>query len=137
MLTRFDDYPCTQTAEPVAASGHRRSQLLRSLLRQRLQPRGRLYFGRRARPLSQPAAWTPPSASCAAVCIRPPRLALAPVERQETRVGPITVEVVEPLSTCACASRERDGIEGDPSFSRARTAPLEEPRFTYRVDGAC
>ena len=54
MLTSFDDYPVHQTAEPVAQPAHRRSQLLRPLLLQRLQPRGRSLLRRRARPVPEP-----------------------------------------------------------------------------------
>jgi hypothetical protein len=60
---------------------------------------------------------------------------LAPVERGETRVGPLSVEVVEPLRSLRVRVAANDsGVEGEVEF-RARTSALEEPRFVHRVDG--
>ena len=51
-----------------------------------------------------------------------------PVDRAETRIGPISIEVVEPLRvTRVRASSEEFGIDADVTFS-ARTVALEEPR---------
>src|SRR5581483_9822435 len=59
---------------------------------------------------------------------------LAPVERRETRVGPIAIEVVEPLRTLRVrVDAPRFGIEADLTF-RGRGVPIEEPRFTWRVE---
>ena len=52
-------------------------------------------------------------------------------ERMDTRVGPIRVEVVEPLARLAVhVDAPELGLEGSLSFS-ARTAPQEEPRFVW------
>src|SRR5204862_605313 len=60
---------------------------------------------------------------------------LAPTERTETTVGPITVEVVEPLRVLRLQVADNDvGLRADLTFA-ARTAAIEEPRFTHRVAG--
>jgi len=54
------------------------------------------------------------------------------MERMDTRVGPIAVEVVEPLKTLRVRVAKNDhGIAADLTFE-ARAKPVEEPRFTYR-----
>ena len=58
---------------------------------------------------------------------------LAPSERTETRVGPLVIEVVEPLRTLRVrVAPNAHGLEADLLF-RARSAAIEEPRFTHRV----
>jgi hypothetical protein len=58
---------------------------------------------------------------------------LAPRERTETRVGPISVEVVEPLRTLRVRVAPNDtGIEADLTFA-ARSEAIEEPRMTSRA----
>jgi hypothetical protein len=59
----------------------------------------------------------------------------APRERSDTRVGPITIRVDEPLRrlTVAVAANE-SGIAGELTFV-ARTVAVEEPRFTIRGPG--
>jgi len=96
MLTRLDDYPLHQTPSDGAA-GHRRPQFLRSLLLQRLQPRGdflrggaRVYPNRRV----MDAAFSIVQGGRQWV-VRASRL--APLERTETIRRPDHVEVVEPL----------------------------------------
>jgi hypothetical protein len=57
---------------------------------------------------------------------------LAPNERAETRVGFIEVKVLEPMRTLAVRVRDNDlGLTASLAFY-ARTAPIEEPRFTVR-----
>jgi len=54
------------------------------------------------------------------------------MERMETRVGPISVEVLEPLrSLRIVVSDNEHGISADLTFT-FRAAALEEPHFTYR-----
>src|SRR4029078_6541774 len=51
-----------------------------------------------------------------------------PVDRGETRIGPISIEVVDPLRvTRVRASSEEFGVDADVTFT-ARTVALEEPR---------
>src|SRR5262249_4564396 len=60
---------------------------------------------------------------------------LAPVERAETRVGPIVVEVVEPLRVLRVrVDANPHGIEADVTFS-AGGPVIEEPRFRYKPEG--
>ena len=135
MLTTFDDYLVHQTAEPVAspATGDRNfydRHFFNGFTRD-----GGLYFGvalglypnRRV----MDAAFT---------VIRDGRQRsvrasrLAPADRAETRVGPVAVEVVEPLRTLRVRVAPNEcGIEADLVF-RARGVPIEEPRFTWRVE---
>ena len=57
-----------------------------------------------------------------------------PVDRRQTRTGPITVEVVEPMRTLRISVDHPDsGVSADLTF-RARTVAVEEPRQTI-VDG--
>ena len=60
---------------------------------------------------------------------------LAPADRRETRVGPIFVEVLEPLRALHVRVSDNDfGLSADLAFY-ARTGAIEEPRFTYRPEG--
>jgi hypothetical protein len=53
-----------------------------------------------------------------------------PVDRGETRIGPLTIEVVEPLRVTRMRADAADsGIDADVTFT-ARTVALEEPRQT-------
>ena len=54
------------------------------------------------------------------------------MERMEMRVGPIAIEVIEPLQQLKVTIEETDGIAGEFTFT-GRAFPLEEPRFTHRV----
>lgn len=55
------------------------------------------------------------------------------MERMDTNVGPISVEVVEPLQVLRIRVSENEhGITADLTF-RGRLAPIEEPRFTHRI----
>ncbi len=64
-----------------------------------------------------------------------PRLTPGAVERTETTVGPIAVEVVEPLRVLRLRVGDNPyGLRADLTFT-ARTAAIEEPRFTHRVAG--
>jgi len=59
---------------------------------------------------------------------------LAPDERSDTRAGPISIEVLEPMRSLRLAiAPNPHGIEGELVF-RARTEALEEPRLTLRQD---
>jgi hypothetical protein len=55
------------------------------------------------------------------------------MERMDTRVGPISVTVVEPLKTLHIAIDKNEyGIEGELFFNH-RSIVLEEPRYTHRI----
>ncbi len=58
---------------------------------------------------------------------------LCPQERTETRVGPIELEVLEPMRVQRLRVAENEtGISGELQF-QARTSAVEEPRFTVRA----
>lgn len=60
---------------------------------------------------------------------------LAPRERTESHVGPISVEVVEPLRSLRVrVAPNAHGIEAD-LLLHARTLPHQEPRFTLHGEG--
>ncbi|UOR16803.1 hypothetical protein [Qipengyuania aquimaris] len=54
------------------------------------------------------------------------------MERMAMRVGPISIEIVEPLHALKVTIDETDGIAGEFTFT-GRAFPIEEPRFTHRI----
>ncbi len=54
------------------------------------------------------------------------------MERMALRVGPITIEVIEPLHSLKITVDETDGIAAEFTFT-GRAFPIEEPRFTHRI----
>ena len=54
------------------------------------------------------------------------------MERMSMRVGPIAIEVIEPLQRLKVTVDETDGIAGEFTFT-GRAFPIEEPRFTHRI----
>ena len=133
MLNRLDDYPIHQTPEPVAhtLTGDRNAYdryWFNGFTRE-----ADLYFG--------VALGVYPNRRVldAAVSVVRGGLQyvvrgsrLAPVERTDTRAGPISIEVLEPMRALRLAiAPNPHGIEGELLF-RARTEALEEPRFTLR-----
>ncbi|MGB9499040.1 MAG: aldehyde ferredoxin oxidoreductase N-terminal domain-containing protein [Dissulfuribacterales bacterium] len=55
------------------------------------------------------------------------------MERMDTKVGPINIEVLEPLkSLCIIIDENEHGISADLTFT-SRTVGLEEPRYTHRI----
>ncbi|MGE4608923.1 MAG: hypothetical protein AAEJ52_19480 [Myxococcota bacterium] len=60
---------------------------------------------------------------------------LAPTERTETRVGPISLEVLEPMRRFRLSVTPGDSDLSCELLFDARTAALEEPRFTVQHHG--
>ena len=54
------------------------------------------------------------------------------MERMDLQVGPIRIEVIEPLQQLRLTVEETDGIAGELIFD-GRAFPIEEPRFTHRI----
>lgn len=134
MLTRFDDYPLHQTPEPIAhpATGDRNfydRYFFHGYSRDEDLFFGAalgLYPNRRV----MDAAVSVVHAG-RQYTVRASRL--APRERTETRVGPIRVEVIEPLRTLRVRVEPNEtGIEADLTF-QARSEAIEEPRMTSRA----
>lgn len=135
MLTRGDDYPLHQTAEPIAYAGTDRNFY------------DRYFFN------GYPA--TPGDTRMFAVAFGVyPQLDIADasfcwmaggrqvnlhascwlgMERMALRVGPIAIEVVEPLRALRVTVEAADrGIRADLLFT-GHSFPIEEPRFTRRI----
>ncbi|MBO9706906.1 MAG: hypothetical protein J7521_01735 [Caulobacter sp.] len=135
MLTKGDDYPLHQTAEPVAYAGTDRNFYDR-------------YFFNGYEPSGQGDAFF------AAAFGVYPHLNIADaafcwmkdgrqvnlhasrwlgMERMDLAVGPISIEVVEPLRRLTVRVEAPDqGIRAEVAFE-GRSFPIEEPRFTRRM----
>jgi hypothetical protein len=134
MLTRADDYPVHQTAEPIASVATGDRNFYDRYFFNGYSRDGEVFFA--------VALGVYPNRSvmdaAVSVVYRGRQTALrasrlAPPDRVETIVGPITVEVVEPLRQLRVIVRRNDlGVEMDARFS-ARAAAIEEPRFTRRA----
>jgi hypothetical protein len=131
MLTKGDEYPIHQTAEPIAFSGTDRNFY------------DRYFF----------CAYRPDGGGyCAAAFGVYPHLNVADAhfsiirdgtqhcvhasrylnfERMDLSVGPIRIEVVEPLVSVRLVIDNHDGISANLLFE-SRSAPVQEPRFTRR-----
>ncbi len=136
MLTRFDDYPVHQTAEPIAQPATGDRNVYDRYFFNGYTRAGDLFFaaalGVYPNRRVMDAAFSVVRGGRQWV-VRASRL--APLERAETTVGPITVEVVEPLRVLRLRVADNaHGLTADLTF-HARTAPIEEPRFTHRVAG--
>jgi hypothetical protein len=136
MLTRFDDYPIHQTPEPIAQPASSDRNVYDRYFFNGFSKAGDLFFGAAMGLYPNRRVM---DAAFSVVrggrqwAVRASRL--APAERAETRVGPITVEVAEPLRVL----RVRVGAENplrvaaDLTFT-ARGPVVEEPRFTWKVE---
>jgi hypothetical protein len=136
VLNPLDDFPVHQTPEPVAhpASGDR--NLYDRYFFNGYDPDGELFFA-------------------AALGVYPNRQVIdasfsvlhrgtqhsvhasgrAPLDRGDTRIGPLRVEVVEPLRRLRVSVADADlGLRADIGFD-ARTPAVEEPRFRWHDEG--
>jgi hypothetical protein len=136
MLTRLDDYPVHQTPEPLGhPSTGDRNFYDRYFFHGYTRDGGvffaaalGLYPNRRV----MDAAFSVVRDGRQHV-VRASRL--LPDERTQTCVGPIAVDVVEPLRALRVrVAPNAHGLEADVLF-QARTPPIEEPRYTHRVAG--
>lgn len=131
MLTKGDDYPIHQTPDPIAYSGTDRNFYDRYFFCG-YQPDGSGYFAL--------AFGVYPHLNVADAhfsvlvdgvqhCLHASRL--LDMERMELSVGPIRIEVVEPLKTIRVIIDGHEGMSADLLFE-GRSAPVQEPRFTRR-----
>ncbi len=131
MITKGDEYPIHQTADPIAFSGTDRNFYDRYFFCA-YQPDGSGYLGA--------AFGVYPHLNVADAhfsvvrngvqhCIHASRY-LA-MERMDTQVGPIRIEVIEPLKTIRLIVVNHEGVSADLTFE-GRSAPIQEPRFTRR-----
>ncbi len=133
MLTKADDYPIHQTSHPVAYAGSDRNFYDRYFFNS-FRRDGEGYF---ALAFGLYPVRDVMDAGFAVIhrgvehCVRASRV--MGMERMDTRVGPIAVEVVEPLRRLRVRIEPNDfGISADLSFE-ARAQPFEEPRFFRRL----
>jgi hypothetical protein len=132
MLTKGDDYPIHQTAEPIAFSGTDRNFYDRYFFNgYRRDGTGffALAFG------VYPHLNVADAHFCfvhngVQHCLHASRL-LA-MERMDLSVGPISIEIIEPLKILRLTVTAHDGISADLTFT-GRAFPVEEPRFTRRI----
>jgi hypothetical protein len=136
MLSRHDDYPIHQTPEPLAhpATGDR--NFYDRYWFNGFSRDGELFFA--------VALGVYPNRSVMDAAFSVVRgghqyalhaSRLAPRERTESRVGPVAIEVLEPLRRLRVSIAPNDtGLEGELVF-RARTSATEEPRTTRRQQG--
>lgn len=133
MLTKADDYPIHQLPEPVATAGTDRNFYERYYF-QGYDPRQAVFFGATLgiyphlnlidaafmvqRDGTQHSLFASRHLEC---------------ERMDTHVGPIAVEVLEPLQRLRLHVGENEhGLSADLVFAGS-VVPLEEPRFTSRA----
>lgn len=132
MLTKGDDYPIHQTPDPIAYSGTDRNFYDRYFFNGYSRD-GSIYF---ACALGVYPHLNIMDASFSVIvdgvqhAVHASRI--MHMERLDLQVGPIAIEIVEPLEKLRIkiADGEND-IHGDLMFTR-RSAPLEEPRFQFR-----
>ncbi len=136
MLTGFDDYLVHQTVDPIAHPGTGDRNFYDRHFFNGYDRDGELFF---AAALGLYPNRRVMDASVSVIhdgvqhSIHASRL--APLERGQTQVGPITVEVVEPMRRLRVKiARNESGIEGELLF-HARAQPIEEPRFHRAHDG--
>jgi hypothetical protein len=132
MLTKGDEYPIHQTPEPIAFSGTDRNFYDRYFFNG-YQADGSGFFAI--------AFGVYPHLNVADAhfcvvrdgvqhCLHASRL-LA-MERMDLTVGPIRIEIIEPLKVLRVVVTAQDGISADLTFT-GRAFPVEEPRFTRRI----
>jgi hypothetical protein len=132
MLTKADDYPVHQLPEPIATSGSDRNFYDRYFFNGYTLD-GKVFF---AVALGVYPHLNVMDAAFSTIVdgvqhnLRASRLLNS--ERMDTRVGPIAVEVIEPLRRLrVTVSDNAHGVMADLMFE-ARAPAVEEPRFTFR-----
>lgn len=133
MLTKADDFPIHQTAEPIAYAGTDRNFYDRYFFNG-YSPDGSVFFA--AALGVYPALNVMDGAFCVVVDGVQHNLRVSRIlhmERMDTRVGPLAVSVVEPLHSLRVRVEPNEhGITADIVFT-SRAEAIEEPRFTYRI----
>ena len=131
MLTKGDDYPIHQTPEPIAYSGSDRNFYDRYFFNC-YAPDGSAFA---AIAFGVYPALNVADAHIAIVkdgkerCLHASRI--LGMERMDLTVGPIAIEIVEPLQTLKVTVQKTEGIAGEITFV-GRAFPIEEPRFVKR-----
>jgi hypothetical protein len=132
MLTKGDDYPIHQTPEPIAYSGTDRNFYDRYFFNGYQQDGSDFFaiaFGVYPH-LNVADAHFSCIRGKTQHCVHASRL--LEMERMDLAVGPIRIEIVEPLKSLRVIVDQQDGISADLTFV-GRAFPLEEPRFIRRI----
>jgi hypothetical protein len=131
MLTRGDDYPIHQTPEPIAYSGSDRNFYDRYFFNA-YSPDGSEFV---AVAFGVYPALNVADAHVSIIrdgvqrCLHASRI--LGMERMELAVGPVRIEVIEPLRTLKVTLERAEGLACELAFE-GRAFPIEEPRFTRR-----
>jgi len=131
MLTKGDDYPIHQTPEPIAYAGSDRNFYDRYFFNA-YSADGSAFV---AVAYGVYPALNVADAHIAIVkdgkerCLHASRI--LGLERMDLRVGPISIDVIEPLKTLRVTVAGTEGIAGEITFE-GRAFPIEEPRFVKR-----
>ncbi len=131
MLTKGDDFPIHQTPEPIAYAGSDRNFYDRYFFNA-YAPDGSAFV---AVAYGVYPALSVADAHIAIVrngkesCLHASRI--LGYERMDLQVGPIGIEIVEPLQVLKVTVDRTDGIAGELTFE-GRAFPIEEPRFVRR-----
>ena len=134
VLTRADDFPIHQTPEPIAYAGTDRNFYDRYFFNGYSATPGdkaffALAFGVYPHLNIADAAFTTVRGGVEVAVHASQWLNM---ERMALTVGPISIEVVEPLQTLRLkVDAPEQGVKADITFD-ARSAPIEEPRFVRR-----
>lgn len=136
MLSRYDDYPIHQTPEPLAHPSTSDRNFYDRTWMAGFSRDGDLFFSvalgvypnRRVMDASFSVVRDGIQTSLHAS-------RLIPIDRAETRVGPLSVEVLEPMRSLRVRVEPNStGLDGELEF-RARTVPIEEPRVIRSQEG--
>ncbi|MDX1581296.1 MAG: hypothetical protein R3360_06710, partial [Alphaproteobacteria bacterium] len=133
MLSKGDDYPIHQTPEPIAYAGHDRNFYDRYFFHG-YHKEDDIFF---AVAMGQYPVLNITDAAFSVLVDGEVHSLFAStilgMERMKTTVGPVHVDVVEPLETLrVVVGPNEHGIEADLTFRR-RTIAIEEPRFIRRA----
>ena len=131
MLTKGDDYPIHQTPEPIAYAGSDRNFYDRYFFNA-YAPDGGAFL---AVAYGVYPALNVADAHVAIVkdgkeyCLHASRV--LGLERMDLSVGPIAIDILEPLQKLKVTVTKAEGIAGEITFE-GRAFPIEEPRFVKR-----
>ena len=131
MLTKGDEYPIHQTPEPVAVAGSDRNFYDRFFFNGYSRD-GSIFFA------GALGVYPHLNIMDGAISVlkdgRQRSLHVSRIfgmERMDTRVGPLSVEILAPLQSVRLHLQVTEGLGLDVRFE-GRHFPIEEPRFTYR-----
>ena len=136
MLHRFDDYPIHQSAQPLAHVDSLGANVSDRYFFNGYKTDTSLYFA--ATLGVYPSRGVIDAALSVVVDgeqVSTLASGRAPLDRTRTRVGPLQVEVLEPMRTLRFRCRGGEGPLQAELVFQARTAAIEEPSFTLVQDG--